>query len=84
MGTYHIPAAGINFTQPLIVLYRIGSDLDELAVLAINKMIQVRGPNNDVKMWRERERERERDRGIETDRQTDRDGQTDRDRERII
>ena len=76
MGTYHIPAAGINFTQPLIVLYRIGSDLDELAVLAINKMIQVRGPNNDVKMWRERERQRHRDR------QTDRQRRTDRQRQR--
>ena len=68
MGTYHIPASGINFTQPLIVLYRIGSDLGELTALAINKTIQVRGPNNDVKMWRE------------TDRQTDRL----RHRERII
>ena len=62
MGTYHIPASGINFTHPLIVLYRIGSDLDELAVLAINKMIQVQGPNIDAKMWGERETETDRDR----------------------
>ena len=39
-GHISYPCLRKNFTQPLIVLYRIGSDLDELAVLAINRQRQ--------------------------------------------